>query len=138
MGLDAILRFGSDPLETDDNGYLECLPADMLPARQKELTDAALVMGLHRWSLSPDAQSHNTQADYNDRGRKVVKSMLGCISLRRGMDTITNLPDHADGTKWQVCPWDGIPPHHIETHELEHVAMKPEVDRIMKEDFNNL
>lgn len=106
MGLDANLRFFSDPLETDENGYLECLPADMLPARQKELTDAALVMDLHWWSLSPDAQSHNTQADHNDRGREVVKSMLGCISLRRGMDTI----DHESAGPCRRDQVAGVPP----------------------------
>ncbi|KAG8159899.1 hypothetical protein KVR01_010536 [Diaporthe batatas] len=54
------------------------------------------------------------------------------------MDTITQLPDHADGTAWYVCPRDGIPPHNVETHELSYVAMKPEVDRIMNEHFSDL
>lgn len=57
--------------------------------------------------------------------------MLECIGMRRGMDTITKLPSHANGQLWLICPRDGIPPHSIETHELNHGIMKAEVDGVM-------
>lgn len=71
-------------------------------------------------------------------GRVVVKDMLACIGIRKGMDMIAVLPDHADGTPWFVSPREGIPPHNIETHKLGHIYRKTELDKLLNEHFQNL
>jgi hypothetical protein len=54
------------------------------------------------------------------------------------MDTILQLPDHADGTPWYVSPQDGIPAHYIKTHSLGHVELKPVVDKFINDYFKDL
>ncbi|KAF3768339.1 hypothetical protein M406DRAFT_71392 [Cryphonectria parasitica EP155] len=75
---------------------------------------------------------------YRDETRDLVRKILKCLGMRRGMNTITYLPDYADGTPWLVCPGDGIPPHYVETYEVGHTILKPAVDQCMNQHFRNL
>lgn len=64
--------------------------------------------------------------------------MLACIGMRKGMDTITEMPNHADGTAWLISPREGIPAHNIETHELGHIYRRGELNTLLNEHFQNL
>lgn len=106
--------------------------------RKNELTEAYTDNGWEWWNLSPSAQTHNTPDDRHGFARGVVLNMLKCVSMRRGMDTITRLPNHADGKEWLICPRDGMPPHMVETHELAFGINKPEIDALMNQHFQDL
>ncbi|KAG8161683.1 hypothetical protein KVR01_008670 [Diaporthe batatas] len=121
-----------------ESGLLCGLPEDISEARKHELTQAFTVNKWKWWYISPIDQLDNTKEDESTRGREVVKGMLKCIYMRRGMDTILQLPDHSDGSPWYVSPRDGIPPHHIETHALSYAALKPMVDKFMNDHFQDL
>lgn len=132
--------FGGDASDEVDpeTGHLKCLGnLSISDKRKAALTKAAVVGGWKWWCLSPVKQQYNTATD-TDIGREAVQGMLDCISMRRGMDTILELPNHADGSPWLVCPRDGIPAHHIEYHELGHAALKPYMDDIMNAHFKDL
>lgn len=121
-----------------ETGFLEGLDKlNISQERKKRLTKATMKRGIEWWNLSPAKQVHNTSSS-TDIGREVVQGMLKCVGMRRGMDTILVLPDHADGTPWLVCPRDGIPAHHIEYHELSQVALKSYSDDLMNAHFKNL
>lgn len=119
------------------DGHLENLPQDMSPTRKRELTTAWASYRWAWWSLSPQLQ-HMLNGDAADNARGVVKAMLDCIGMRRGMDTITELPDHDNGDPWMVCPRDGIPPHQVETHELGYGLLADKVVSCMDEHFQDL
>jgi hypothetical protein len=120
------------------SGAIVGIPEGMSASRRRMLTDAYTENGWRWWSLSPMDQVDNTREDETGGGRRTVKSMLRCIGMRRGMDTIMRLPDHEDGTQWLVSPRDGIPPHHIETHSLSYVDLKAPVDKFMNDHFQDL
>ncbi|KAG8161541.1 hypothetical protein KVR01_008528 [Diaporthe batatas] len=121
-----------------ESGLLCGLPEDISEARKRELTRAFTVSKWKWWYVSPMDQLDNTKEDESTRGREVVKGMLKCIYMRRGMDTILQSPNHSDGSPWYVSPRDGIPPHHIETHALSYAALKPMVDKFMNDHFQDL
>lgn len=128
------------PIKTDldVDGFLVGLPASLSAHRKGELTRAFTERGWKWWKMSPNEQLANTKDDESGQGRLVVRGMLSCIGMRRGMDTILQLPNHADGTPWYVSPRDGIPPHHVETHALSYAEMKPTVDKFMNDHFKDL
>lgn len=104
--------------------------------REKGLTNAFTNRGWKWWALCPDVQT--SYFAHQDTARDVIKAMLACVRMRRGMNTITQLPHHDNGDPWIVCPRDGIPPHIIETHELSHGIHKAEVDKFMNQNFQDL
>lgn len=124
--------------EVDEEGQMMFLPEHLTDDRKKELSEAYIDHGWNWLSLSPVAQSQNTTEDQSGDGRRVVQEMLKCLGMRRGMDTITRLPNHEDGSEWLVCPREGMPPHGVATHELEYGLNKPEVDALMNQHFQGL
>lgn len=120
-----------DPYARDSHHNMAQLAQYKLStARQTELTQAFDTYGWRFWHLA-DWSGH-------DEG-EIVPGLLQCICLRRGMDTITRLPNHADGSEWLVCPRDGIPPHRIETHELGYGGyLERAVQECMDMHFQNL
>lgn len=114
------------------------LPESMSLPRRVQLTHATIDNNWEWWQLSPFAQSVNRPVDHSGESRTVIKKMLDCICMRRGMDTVTRLPDHEDGREWWVSPSDDMPTYHVETHELAFGVNKGEVDRLMNEHFKNL
>lgn len=128
---------GSDEVD-EVTGYLACLSSlNISDERKAAFTKATIRGGWEWWNLSPAVQRQNTQGETSS-GRAIVRAMLQCVGMRRGMDTILELPKHADGSDWLVCPRDGIPAHRIEFHELDHAALKTYFTNLMNEHFRDL
>jgi hypothetical protein len=137
MDLDHFLSFPGAPALDITDGVLYFLPEAMSEYRKEQLTHAFRVRGWQWWLVSTDPQFlYNT--DEGDHARDTVKAALESVGMRRGLDTVTELPNHADGSRWMVCPRDGIPPHSVETHELMHGANKHLVDDCMNRHFQDL
>lgn len=132
----------TDPIEFDKQGILSFLPhpPELSPSQSRSLTDAYKVNGWRWWALGPECQRDNT-SEGSSAGVRVVKDMLNCVSMRRGMDTITHLPPHQDGRPWMVCPRDGVPAHLVRTWEVGFglaTGVKDEVENLMNSVFQDM
>lgn len=137
MDLDRFFSFPSAPAQDMTHSVLDFLPEAMSQYRKDQMTRAFRVRDWQWWIVSTGLQF----LYYTNEGhwaRDTVKAALESIGMRRGMGTVTELPNHADGSKWMVCPRDGIPPHSVETHELMHGPNKHLVDDCMNRHFQDL